>query len=198
MTDYFSVFDLPRKLQIDLAALQQRFYALSRQHHPDFHQAASEAAQAATLERSALVNRAYRALRDPVARLEYVIALEEGREAREADPAKPKPPTDLLAEMLEIQEALEEAKADGLTAETSARLERERRELVARRAAEEALMIERFADWDRAVDSGSPRAPLLGEFKRSLGRRAYLRTVIDDLGDALGGAPEDHVAHRRH
>jgi len=198
MTDYFSVFDLPRKLQIDLSALQQRFYALSRRHHPDFHQAASEAEQAATLERSALVNRAYRALRDPVARLEYLIALEEGRDAREADPAKPKPPTDLLAELLEIQEALEEARADGLTPETSTRLEWEHRDLTARRAAEEAAMIERFADWDRAVDSGGERASLLGEFKRLLGRQAYLRTVIDDLADALGGAPERHVAHRRH
>jgi molecular chaperone HscB len=198
MTDYFSVFDLPRKLGIDLPALQQRFYALSREHHPDFHQAASEPAQAATLARSALVNRAYRALRDPIARLEYLIALEEGREAREADPAKPKPPTDLLAEMLEIQEALEEAKTEGLAPDSSARLEQERRELVTRRAAEETAMIERFADWDRAVDAGGDRAPLLEHFKRSLGRRAYLRTVIDDLGDALEGAPEPHVTHRRH
>src|SRR5262252_2870818 len=198
MTDYFSVFDLPRKLRIDLPALQQRFYARSRRYHPDFHQAASDAEQAATLERSALVNRAYRALRDPVARLEYLIALEEGREAREADPGKPKAPTNLLAELLEIQEALEAAKGEGLTSETSDRLSRERQALMARRAAEEAAMIERFADWDRAVDGGGERAPLLEQFKRALGRRAYLRTVIDDLGEALGGGPEQHVAHRRH
>ena len=70
MDDYFAVFGLPRKLTVDGEALRQRFYELSRAHHPDFHQAADDAAQAETLARSALVNRAYRALRDPVARVE--------------------------------------------------------------------------------------------------------------------------------
>jgi molecular chaperone HscB len=198
MSDYFSVFGLPRKLQVDLAALQQRFYELSRRYHPDFHQGASEAEQVATLERSALVNRAYRALRDPVGRLEYLIALEEGRDTREGDPIKPKAPTDLLAEMLEIQETLEEAKTAGLGADARARLDEERQALMARRAAEEAAIVARFADWDRAVDTGGDRAPLIEQFKRALGRRAYLRTVIDDLGDALGEDQERHVSHRRH
>jgi molecular chaperone HscB len=198
MSDYFSVFGLPRKLQVDLAALQARFYDLSRQHHPDFHQAASEAVQAATLERSALINRAYRALRDPFARLEYLIALEEGRDTREGDPVKPKTPTDLLAEMLEIQEAIEEARTGGLTADARARLDDERQALLARRAAEEAAIVERFADWDRLVDTEGDRSPLIEQFKRAFGRRAYLRTVIDDLGDALGEDQERHVSHRRH
>ncbi len=52
MSDYFEVFDLPRKLQVDLDALQSRFYELSRRHHPDFHQMAGEDVQAAALERS--------------------------------------------------------------------------------------------------------------------------------------------------
>ena len=68
MSDYFEVFGLPRKLQVDLEALQRRFYELSRRHHPDFHQGENAATQAQALEASALVNRAYRALRDPVAR----------------------------------------------------------------------------------------------------------------------------------
>jgi len=198
MSDYFSVFGLPRKLQVDLAALQERFYELSRQYHPDFHQAASQAVQAATLERSALINRAYRVLRDPLARLEYLIALEEGRDTRESDPVKPKAPTDLLAEMLEIQEAIEEAGTEGLGAEARAKLDHERQGLVARRASEEGAIIERFADWDRLVDTGGDRTPLVDQFKRAFGRRAYLRTVIDDLGDALGEDQERHVSHRRH
>jgi molecular chaperone HscB len=198
MSDYFSVFGLPRKLQVDLAALQARFYELSRQYHPDFHQAASQAVQEATLERSALINRAYRALRDPLTRLEYLIALEEGRAPREGDPVKPKAPIDLLAEMLEIQEAIEEARAGGLSADARARLDDERQALLARRAAEEAAIVERFADWDRLVDTESDRSPLIEQFKRAFGRRAYLRTVIDDLGDALGEDQERHVSHRRH
>ena len=99
--DYFTVFGLPRKLAVDGEALRRRFYELSRAHHPDFHQGAGEAEQAAVLARSALVNRAYRALRDPIARVEYLIALEEGRDTREGAEARPKAPRDLLEEMLE-------------------------------------------------------------------------------------------------
>jgi len=196
MSDYFEVFGLARKLQVDLDALQRRFYELSRRHHPDFHQGAGAEAQA--LEASALVNRAYRALRDPVARVEYLIALEEGREVREETAAKPKAPMDLLAEMLEVQEALEEAKAGGLTEETTGRLRSERQRLEDRRQAEEAALIAGAAEWDAAVDAGRERAPLLGRFKQHLAARAYLSTVIDGLTQALGEDEGSHVAHRRH
>ena len=198
MTDYFEVFGLPRKLSLDLQELQRRFYDLSRRHHPDFHQTADAEAQTAALEASALVNRAYRTLRDPLARVEYVIALEEGREVREETLAKPKPPVDLLEEMLEVQEALQEVKAAGLTAETAERLRTERDRLEARRRAEETAVIEGAAEWDSAVDGGADRRPLVDRFKQRLAARAYLRTVIDDLGQALGEDAETHVAHRRH
>jgi molecular chaperone HscB len=198
VTDYFEVFGLPRKLSLDLQELQRRFYDLSRRHHPDFHQTAGAEAQATALEASALVNRAYRTLRDPISRVEYLIALEEGREIREETSAKPRPPTDLLEEMLEVQEALEEAKSARLTAETSARLRAERERLEARRRAEETAVIDGAAEWDDAVERLAERAPLLDRFKQRLAARAYLRTVIDDLSQALGEDVETHVAHRRH
>ena len=129
MSDYFTVFGLPRKLGVDGEALQRRFYELSRQHHPDFHQGADAERQAEVLGQSALVNRAYRALREPLARVEYLIALEEGREVREGATAKPKAPRELLEEMMEVQEALEEAKAEGLGGDAGTRLREERRRL---------------------------------------------------------------------
>jgi molecular chaperone HscB len=198
MDDYFAVFRLPRKLGVDLEALQRRFYELSREHHPDFHQAAAEAAQAAALESSALVNRAYRALRDPVARVEYLIALEEGRETKEGGAAKPKAPMDLLEEMLEVQEALEVAKASGLDEVARAGLADERRRLLERQAAEEAALLGRFPEWDRLLDAGGDRGPALEKLKQALATRAYLKTVIDDLSDALGEGDPSHVPHRRH
>jgi len=198
MSDYFEVFGLPRKLQVDLDALQRGFYELSRRHHPDFHQGAGAEDQARELEASALVNRAYRALRDPIARVEYLIALEEGRDLREETTAKPKVPMDLLAEMLEVQEALEGAKSGGLTEETTVRLRAERQRLEDRRRAEETALISAAAEWDAAVDAGQDRAPLLGRFKQRLAARAYLGTVIDDLTQALGEDEGSHVAHRRH
>jgi molecular chaperone HscB len=198
MTDYFEVFGLPRKLQIDLEALQRSFYELSRRHHPDFHQGAGAEDQARALEASALVNRAYRALRDPVRRIEYLIALEEGREVREETTAKAKVPMDLLAEMLEAQEALEEAKSSGLTEEAAEQLRAERQRLQERYQSEEDALIAGGPAWDAAVDVGQERNPLLERFKQGLAARAYLRTVIDDLTQAVGEDEGRHVTHRRH
>jgi molecular chaperone HscB len=198
VSDYFTVFGLPRKLRLDVEALQRRFYELSRLHHPDFHQGADAERQAEALERSALVNRAYRALRDPLARVEYLIALEEGRDAREGAADKPRAPRELLQEMLEVQEALEEAKAEGLGGEAAARLRQERARLQERHAAEAAAVVERAEEWDRLVDEGGDRTALREWFKQRLATRAYLRTVIDDLSEALGEREEDHVSHRRH
>jgi molecular chaperone HscB len=198
MSDYFEVFGLPRKLQVDLEALQRRFYELSRQHHPDFHQAAGAGVQARALEASALVNSAYRALRDPIARVQYLIALEEGRETKEGASVKPKAPIDLLEEMLEVQESLEAAKGDGLDEASRARLAEERKSLVMRQAAVEAGIIARFAEWDRATGAGGDTAALLQWVTQALATRAYLRTVIDDLSEALGEDQDAHVSHRRH
>ena len=196
--DHFEVFGLPRRLAIDAGALQRRFYELSREHHPDFHQGTDAVRQAEALARSALVNRAYRALRDPLPRVEYLIALEEGREVREGASEKPKAPRELLQEMLEVQEALEEARAAGMTGEGADRVREERARLEARYAAEAEAIAGRAAEWDRLVDGGGDRKPLLEWFKQRLATRAYLRTVIDDLSDALGEREEDHVPHRRH
>ena len=201
MSDYFTVFGLPRKLGVDGEALQRRFYELSRQHHPDFHQGVGAERQAEVLDQSALVNRAYRALREPLARVEYLIALEEGREVREGATAKPKAPRELLEEMMEVQEALEEAKAaqgKNLAGEAGARLREERGRLEERYVAEAAAVIARFPEWDRLVDEGGDRRPLLEWFKQRLATRAYLRTVIGDLSDALGEPEDQHVSYRRH
>jgi molecular chaperone HscB len=196
--DHFTVFGLPRKLGLDAAALQRRFYELSREHHPDFHQAQSAAAQEEALAASAQVNRAYRALRDPLARVEYLVALEEGRDTREGAAAKPRAPRELLEEMMEVQEALEEAKAAGLDEPSRQRLRDERRRLIDRRQAEADAVIARFGEWDHAVEHGGARAPLIEWFKVRLAVRAYLGTVIDDLSEALGEDTEAHVSHRRH
>ena len=198
MNDYFAVFGLPRKLQVDVDGLRRRFYELSRQYHPDFHQTASPEEQAAVLERSAFVNRAYRALRDPLARVEYLIALEEGRETKEGASVKPKVPMDLLEEMLEVQESLEAAKSGGLDEASRGRLAEARQSLVMRQAAGEAAIVARFGEWDRMTDAGGDTKSLLPWLKQALATRTYLRTVIDDLSDALGEDQDAHVSHRRH
>jgi molecular chaperone HscB len=195
--NYFEVFGLPRRLAIDAAGLQRRFYELSRRHHPDFHQGASPEAQARALAASALVNAAYRTLRDPIARVEYLLRLEEGRDTAEGAEVKPKAPPALLAEMFEIQEALEGARAGGLDEATRATLAAQRVRLRERCREEERRLCGPLAQaWDEAPEGD--RLQVLAACKEALATRAYLRTVINDLSVALGEDEESIVSNRRH
>lgn len=196
-TDYFEVFGLPRRLAIDTDALRRRFYELARRHHPDFHQAAAPEERDRAERESAVVNAAYRALRDPIARAEYLVRLEDGRMTRGG--GKPKAPAALLQEMFEIQEALADAKAGGLDDAVRATLAAHRDALRERYAAEEARLCEPLSRaWDAAAEAdAAARATALAALTESLTTRAYLRTVIDDLETALGEREGD-VAHHRH
>ena len=199
--DHFEVFGLPRRLGIDTAELQRQFYELSRRGHPDFHQAASPERQAEILEASARLNAAYRALRDPIARIEYLVRLEEGRDTREGATVKPKAPPELLEEVFEIQEALQEAQSAGRPGELEAgareTLGAQRERLLARHQQEEARLRGPLSEaWD--ASGPGERAGALAAFKETLAVRAYLRTVIDDIDEALGGTREGYVSHRRH
>lgn len=197
--DYFKVFGLPRKLKIDLDDLQRRFYELSRRVHPDFFHVGTPAEQTRSLEHSALINRAYRTLRDPVSRIEYLIQLEEGRETREgATGIRPEAPTDLLEEMLEIQELVHLAKAEGLDEATRQRLNGEQARLAERREAEDAALRDLARQWDVAMEEKGHQQALVERMKRVLAARAYLNTVIKNLEDALGEEPRSHVSHPRH
>src|SRR3989441_13162902 len=188
--DHFEVFGLPRRLAIDTAELQRKFYELSRRHHPDFHQTAPPEEQARALEASARLNAAYRALRDPILRVEYLVRLEEGRDTKEGATVKPKAPPELLEEMFEIQEALAEAKAGGLDGAGRAVLVAQRDRLTARLRDEEARLVGPLSQhWDASPPAARQRG--LAAMKESLAIRAYLRTGIDDLTDALGERSEE-------
>jgi molecular chaperone HscB len=195
--DHFEVFELPRRLAVDTAELQRKFYELSRRYHPDFHQAAPPEEQVRALEASARLNAAYRTLRDPIARIEYLVRLEEGRDTKEGATVKPKAPPELLEEMFEIQEALVEAKAGGLDEAGRAALVVQRDRLMARLGDEEGRLVGPLSQgWD--ASQPAERQRVLAAMKEALAIRAYLRTVIDDLNDALGESQEGYVSYRRH
>ena len=195
MDDFFEVFGLPRRLSLDAAALQGRFYELSRRAHPDFHVGAPPGEQARILAAAARLNAAYRTLRDPVARIEYLVRLEEGRDTKEGGEAKPPAPPELLEEMFEIQETLAEATAGGTLADTTRKtLAAQRERLQARLEAEEARLTGPLSSaWDAAGDA--ERGRLLDGFKRALATRAYLRTVVVDSKSYLylNGTTLDYV-----
>ena len=74
--DYFTFFGLPRKLDLDVAALDKDFYDLSRKLHPDINAQAGSQEQEWSLQQSSLLNDAHRILKDPIKRTEYLLKLE--------------------------------------------------------------------------------------------------------------------------
>jgi Fe-S protein assembly co-chaperone HscB len=181
-SDHWAVLGLERRLGLDRADLERRFHALNRRLHPDYFRLRSPEEQAISLEASAAVNAAYRALRDPVSRVEYLLEL-EGMALGTAGQAKP--PADLFEEILELQEArmeLQTADPDEAPA-LRARLEDARSELEARRSGTEAALTACFPEWDAGDET--TRRQVLGRMRDILATRAYLRTVLRDLGAAL-------------
>src|ERR1035437_942414 len=103
--DYFALFGLPRKLWIEMSALEQKFLRMSWKLHPDNFVNSSEAEREASLRRSSELNDAYRTLRDPVARVAYLLAIEGARQEGEE---KQQAPPELLEEVFELNESLDE------------------------------------------------------------------------------------------
>ena len=112
-TDYFGVFEMPRKLWIEMNALEQKFLQLSWKLHPDNFVNATETERELSLKRSSELNDAYRVLRDPVGRVEYLLGIENMRKEGEH---KQQAPPELLEEVFELNESLDElreAKSSG-------------------------------------------------------------------------------------
>src|SRR5947208_7485658 len=105
--DYFAFMGLPRQLNLDPTDLERRFRSLSRQFHPDFFYNATTAERRASLERSSYLNDAYRTLRDPVTRLQYLLQIEGLAAAGPAEATKQVPPA-RLEEVFALNEELDE------------------------------------------------------------------------------------------
>ena len=133
--DHFSLFGLPRKLWIEMPGLEQKFLQLSWKLHPDNFVNASAEEQADSLKRSSELNDAYRVLRDPVARVEYLLEIEGARKEGEQ---KQQAPPELLEEVFELNESLDElreAKASGGDLESLKSTTRTRRNRLSRKTA---------------------------------------------------------------
>jgi len=188
-TDSFALLELPRRLDVDAADLERRYHAASRATHPDRFQTASPEERELSLRASAAVNRAYRTLREPVARGRYWLELH----GRRLGDRGPNVPAALAAEVFETQEKLEELRAAG-TGPEGTRLRTEVRALhdvLAARLGELGRALEeRYAAW------GTDGASSLDELGRRLSEIAYLRTLLGDLEDAV--LEEGRGTHHRH
>ncbi|MGY2133212.1 Fe-S protein assembly co-chaperone HscB [Hymenobacter sp. HD11105] len=101
MNDYFEFYDLPEAFHLDESALKQKYYALSREYHPDFHATAAPERQQEILHLATQNTNAYRTLSDPDQRMAYILGrhglLEEGKQEI---------PPDFLMEVMELNEQL--------------------------------------------------------------------------------------------
>jgi len=161
--DYFQAFDLPRNLAIDLKDLEKRFYAQSRKLHPDLFVRKSVPEQEQALDASAVLNDAYRTLKEPIARVLYLLKL-EGFDIGEQG-SKDVPP-ELLEEVFELNMAIEEADVAQL-ASSRERFETMRRSL-------DGEMQPLFAEWDAAHNRAT-----LTAMRGLLNRRKYITNLID-------------------
>ena len=176
--DCFSLFSLPRSPEVDLTALQARYYKLSRKFHPDLYHGASPEERAASLENSALLNRAYRTLKDPYQRGLYWLELHGERLGRDNNRVPPR----LAARVFEVQERLEELRAqrnEGSTRGGIREIAREIRDELSGYGERLAVNFHRFA----AEGDGS--GELLAELKIILSERAYLKTLLRDVEKEL-------------
>ena len=197
---YFTQFDLPQHLHIDLPALEKSFYAQSRRLHPDRFAARPAEEQQAALAASSTLNDAYRTLRDPILRTEYLLTREgiqleeQSRAATDAAKAsgtekKQVAPPDLLEEAFELNMALEELKM-GDDPDARAQLESERTKFTAMLNEAQQQLETLWTKWDTAVDANDTAAKDAAKnaMVALLNRRSYIRNLVRDVNAALDAA----------
>ena len=191
-TSYFEILGVPAF--VDAATLAQKFREKSRLYHPDRFVTADQETQAVALDASALINDAYRTLRDPFTRAEYLLRRERGTRPDDLkDTAKP--PQELFVQVLELQEALmefHEARMDD-DEETVVRLlptlQEARTEFQTAYDALKDRLLLLFAEWD----TGRDREATLDALAMIMGTRGYLRRVLGNMTTTLGAATDEAV-----
>ena len=199
--DYFSFFGLPRKLNIDTSTLEREFYSLSRKLHPDIYAGSKSQEQEWSLEQSSRLNDAYRILKDPIRRTEYLLKLEgvelEGQskaateEARKTGEKKQIVPPDLLEEVFELNMQLEELRATKKLGEEDPALIQElqghKRSLEMKFDTLFDELKGYWDEWDSADKSHDEpeRSLVRDKMVDLLNRRSYIRNLVRDVNEVL-------------
>ena len=199
--DHFAFFGLPRKLDVNVARLEHDFYELSRKLHPDLYGTANAREQEWSLEQTSKLNDAYRTLKDPVSRTQYLLRL-EGVELEEQSKAatekarstgemkKQVVPPDLLEDVFELNMQLEELRTQKKMGEDDpALLEEIGKAKLSLEQKYDALLHElktEWNKWDKSVDGGdeADRRKILARMVDVLNRRNYIRNLVRDVYEA--------------
>ena len=198
--DFFSVFGLSPRLNLDLASLENEFHRLSRRLHPDRFARAAENEKEWSLADTALLNDAYRTLRDPITRTEYLLKLhgaEIGEEfaaanrkdRRTGEMGASRVPADLLEEVFELNMQLEEMRAARKAGYIDQGLERNLSETRKKfDGLRDAVDEDLRAQWN-VWDNGDEAARLAAQkaMVALLDRRRYLTNLVRDVTETLEG-----------
>ncbi len=206
--DYFAFFGLPYKLSLDTAQLERDFYALSRKLHPDINARADGPEQEWSLEKTSQLNDAYRTLKDPISRTEYLLRLQgvqleeqskaATEEARKTGAVKKQVvPPDLLEEVFELNMQLEELRMDKKMGEDDPALVQELHDAKEHLASKQNEMLNElsaaWAQWDALVDR-TAAGENVAEIERTaardkmvdvLNRRSYIRNLLREIDEVL-------------
>jgi molecular chaperone HscB len=200
--DYFAFLGLPRRLTLSAQELERRFRELSRKFHPDYYYNAPPTERLASLERSSYLNDAYRTLRNPVSRIEHLLAI-EGLPSAKSDGAATVPPA-LLEEVFSLNEELDEIReqreAGGDPAALRHRLDAARAPIDRKREEHERQLQELAARWDGQEDApAQEKRATLEALRERLLERNYINNLlatierevamVDSGPSALGFAP---------
>ena len=176
-----------------MSALEAKFLQLSWKLHPDNFVNASETERELSLKRSSELNDAYRTLRDPVARVEYLLAIEGARKEGEQ---KQQAPPELLEEVFELNESLDEMReaksaGDDLAA-LRVRLSAAEKTFQAKLAEVDTELVQAAERWDAAVDAESAgaqnrseRDAIKKQLNELLNRRSYIRNLVINVQKEL-------------
>src|SRR6266404_2449630 len=184
---YFDLFEVPRKLWIEMSALEKKFLELSWKLHPDKFVNASSEEQELSLKNSSELNDAYRVLREPVARVEYLLELEGMRKECEH---KQQAPPELLEEVFELNESLDElreAKASGGDlASLKARLESAEKNFQQKLGEVDKQLQPAAREWDTALEGNAAmRKKIIAKLNDLLNRRSYIRNLVTNVQKEL-------------
>jgi molecular chaperone HscB len=203
-TDYFEFFGLSRKLNIDLAALEREFYWLSRKLHPDLFARTPGQEQQWSLEKSSQLNDAYRTLKDPIARTQYLLELEgvkleeQSSDATQAartsgEQKKQVVPPELLEEVFELNMQLQEMRMNKEMGENDPAIigDLQRAKSKFESTLDELLseLKSYWEEWDVVVgtpgSSEADRVRVRDKMVDLLNRRSYIRNLVRDVNQAL-------------
>jgi molecular chaperone HscB len=185
--DYFALFEMPRKLWIEMTGLEQKFLQLSWKLHPDNFVNATETERELSLKRSSELNDAYRTLRDPVGRVEYLLGIEGARKEGEH---KQQAPPELLEEVFELNESLEELReakaAGGDLSALKTRLETAEKSFQEKLGEVDTQLQAAAREWDAARQADSAtRNKIMAKLNELLNRRSYIRNLVTNVQKEL-------------